>query len=132
MLQIDRDIRPADLLPGIERMWELSAGKVLDIEESWRPDDGALVFTVRGRYTARGWTEWTQGFQFGSAILQFDATGDERFLRIGRESTLRRMAGHVTHTGVHDHGFNNISTYGNLLRLMREGRLPDASSTCSR
>lgn len=125
MLQIDRDIRPADLLPGIERLWELSAGKVLDIEESWRPEDGAPVFTVRGRYTARGWTEWTQGFQFGSAILQFDATGDERFLRIGRESTLRRMAGHVTHTGVHDHGFNNISTYGNLLRLMREGRLPD-------
>jgi hypothetical protein len=26
--------------------------------------------------------------------------------------------------GVHDHGFNNISTYGNLLRLMREGRIP--------
>jgi hypothetical protein len=24
---------------------------------------------------------------------------------------------------VHDHGFNNISTYGNLLRLMREGRI---------
>ena len=26
--------------------------------------------------------------------------------------------------GVHDHGFNNVSTYGNLLRLMREGRIP--------
>ncbi len=25
---------------------------------------------------ARGWTEWTQGFQFGAAVLQFDATGD--------------------------------------------------------
>jgi unsaturated chondroitin disaccharide hydrolase len=24
---------------------------------------------------------------------------------------------------VHDHGFNNISTYGNLLRLMREGKI---------
>ncbi|MEJ5297447.1 MAG: glycosyl hydrolase [Armatimonadota bacterium] len=125
MLQIARDIRPADLLPGIERMWELSGKKVLDIEESWRPEDGAPVFTVRGRYTARGWTEWTQGFQFGSAILQFDATGEERFLRLGRENTVRRMAGHVTHTGVHDHGFNNISTYGNLLRLMQEGRIPD-------
>ena len=29
------------------------------------------------------------------------------------------MSAHVTHMGVHDHGFNNISTYGNLLRLMR-------------
>src|SRR5258708_12847409 len=34
------------------------------------------VFTVAGKYTSRGWTEWTQGFQFGSAILQFDATDD--------------------------------------------------------
>ena len=33
------------------------------------------------------------------------------------------MASHISHVGVHDHGFNNISTYGNLLRLMREGRL---------
>jgi hypothetical protein len=34
------------------------------------------------------------------------------------------MASHVTHIGVHDHGFNNVSTYGNLRRLMFEGRLP--------
>jgi hypothetical protein len=34
------------------------------------------------------------------------------------------MATHVSHIGVHDHGFNNVSTYGNLLRLMREGKLP--------
>ncbi len=34
------------------------------------------------------------------------------------------MTAHVTHIGVHDHGFNNISTYGNLRRLMREGRIP--------
>ena len=30
-----------------------------------------------------------------------------------------------THTGVHDHGFNNVSTYGNLLRLMTEGAIPE-------
>jgi hypothetical protein len=35
------------------------------------------------------------------------------------------MATHVSHIGVHDHGFNNISTYGNLLRLMNEGRIPE-------
>ena len=33
------------------------------------------------------------------------------------------MASHVSHIGVHDHGFNNVSTYGNLLRLAGEGRL---------
>ncbi|MCG8605910.1 glycosyl hydrolase, partial [bacterium] len=32
--------------------------------------------------------------------------------------TIKRMAPHLTHFGVHDHGFNNVSTYGNLLRLM--------------
>ena len=82
------------------------------------------MFTVKGKYTSRGWTEWTQGFQYGSALLQFDATGDERFLEIGRRGTIERMAPHVSHIGVHDHGFNNVSTYGNLLRLMREGKIP--------
>jgi hypothetical protein len=33
------------------------------------------------------------------------------------------MAPHISHIGVHDHGFNNVSTYGNLLRLMREGKI---------
>jgi len=31
--------------------------------------------------------------------------------------------------GVHDHGFNNVSTYGNLWRLAREGRVDSAGST---
>ncbi len=35
------------------------------------------------------------------------------------------MAHHITHTGVHDHGFNNVSTYGNLWRLMNEGKLEE-------
>src|SRR5690606_16226402 len=54
------------------------------------------------------------------------ATGDERFLAIGQEHTRTVMASHVSHIGVHDHGFNNISTYGNLWRLAQEGRI-DAS-----
>jgi hypothetical protein len=50
--------------------------------------------------------------------------GDEQFLEIGRRGTIGRMALHVSHIGVHDHGFNTVSTYGNLLRLMREGKIP--------
>ena len=126
MIQIDRRRTPQDLLPAIARVFALSAGKIHAIEETWRPEDGAPVFTVKGRYQARGWTEWTQGFQFGSAILQFDATGETAFLDLGRARTLDRMAPHLTHMGVHDHGFNNVSTYGNLWRLAREGRI-DAS-----
>ena len=74
----------------------------------------SCIYGKRKIYT-RGWTEWTQGFQFGSALLQFDATGDKEFLEIGRRNTVEKMAPHLTHKGVHDHGFNNISTYGNLL-----------------
>jgi unsaturated chondroitin disaccharide hydrolase len=108
----------------LERLFELSAQKILSLDATWNPADGTPVFTVAGRYTSRGWTEWTQGFQFGSAILQFDATGDDQFLELGRRHTIQRMAAHVSHIGVHDHGFNNVSTYGNLLRLLREGRIP--------
>ncbi len=124
-LQIDPDLTPARLVPLIERVFELSASKIHALEKTWKGSDGTPVFTVRGRYTTRGWTEWTQGFQFGSAILQFEATGDRAFLEIGRRGTRDRMASHVSHHGVHDHGFNNISTYGNLVRLMREGRLDE-------
>jgi len=125
-MRSDRTRRPADLLSAIDRLFELSAAKILSIEDSWKAGDGSPVFTVNGRYTARGWTEWTQGFQFGSALLQFDATGDRMFLDLGRSRTIERMAPHLTAVGVHDHGFNNVSTYGALWRLSREARL-DAS-----
>ena len=123
-IKIDNSLTAQKLRPRLERLFELSAGKILNLEKSWRPDQGAPVFTVHGRYTTRGWTEWTQGFQFGAALLQFDATGDRRFLELGRRRTVERMATHVSHVGVHDHGFNNISTYGNLWRLMRDGKIP--------
>jgi hypothetical protein len=125
MIEIDQELTPAALEPAITRLFEVSAQKIDRLEKRWNPSAGTPVFTVKGEYTSRGWTEWTQGFQFGAAILQFDATGDERFLEIGRRATVEKMASHVTHVGVHDHGFNNVSTYGNLLRLMNEGRIPE-------
>ena len=127
MISIDDSLTPAALMPAIDRLFATSAHKILALEARWAPADGAPVFTVAGRYTARGWTEWTQGFQFGSALLQFDATGDRTFLDLGRSRTVERMAGHLTHVGVHDHGFNNVSTYGTLWRLARERRI-DASA----
>lgn len=108
----------------LETFWDLSAKKIGLIRKNYDDANGSPVYTINGRYTTRGWTEWTQGFQYGSAILQFDATGDKRMLENAREKTLKKMAPHVSHTGVHDHGFNNISTYGNILRLMNEGKIP--------
>lgn len=124
MIDINAQLTPGDLSGKITKLWEASAPKILSIDKDDAPGKATPVFTVRGKYTARGWTEWTQGFVYGSAILQYDATGDESFLELGRCRTRTRMAHHITHVGVHDHGFNNVSTYGNLWRLMGEGRIP--------
>jgi hypothetical protein len=118
-------VSPGELKLKIDTMWGLSAGKVRSLERSASALKGAPVFTAGGQWTSRGWTEWTQGFQFGSALLQFEATGDEEFLEIGRKNTIEKMAVHLTHFGVHDHGFNNVSTYGTLLRLMGTGLIPE-------
>jgi unsaturated chondroitin disaccharide hydrolase len=126
MIRVDKRRTPADLLPKIARLFTLSAAKIRALDAAWRPEDGAPVFTANGIWCARAWTQWTEGFVFGSALLQFDAEGDDVFLRLGRSRTVERMSPHLTHVGVHDHGFNNVSTYGNLWRLAREGRI-DAS-----
>ena len=110
-MKIDNKITPQDLLPALTRFWQVSGAKIERIEAEYDATAGSPVFTVAGRYTTRGWTEWTQGFQFGSALLQFDATGDVAFLARGRDGTRRWMAPHVSHTGVHDHGFNNVSCF---------------------
>jgi hypothetical protein len=123
MIQIDYQLQPESLSKKLALFWELSGEKIRNIDKNYDASKGSPVFTKKGKYTTRGWTEWTQGFQFGSALLQFDATGENWFLENGRKNTLAKMAPHISHTGVHDHGFNNLSTYGNLLRLMNEGKI---------
>jgi unsaturated chondroitin disaccharide hydrolase len=123
MIRINRLIKPSDLDNKLKRFWKLSEEKINLVEKNYDTSKGSPVFTVEGNYTTRGWTEWTQGFQYGSAILQYDATGEKLFLESGRRKTVELMAPHVSHIGVHDHGFNNVSTYGNLLRLMNEGKI---------
>ena len=124
MIQINTALKPENLKKKLDLFWELSGEKIKLIDKNYDATKGSPVFTVNGNYNTRGWTEWTQGFQFGSSILQFDATGENYFLESGRKSILEKMAPHISHTGVHDHGFNNLSTYGNLLRLMKEGKIP--------
>lgn len=121
-MKIDSRITPASLRPAAENFFDIAGPKIARINRTWDPAKGSPVITVRGKYSTRGWTEWTQGFQYGCQLLQYDATGDETFYAMGRENTVRHMLPHLTHRGVHDHGFNTISTYGNLRRLMREGR----------
>src|SRR5512142_1341756 len=75
MIAINPSLTPASLLPAVERLIALSGEKIRLMQRSWDPARGTPVFTVRGVYTSRGWTEWTQGFQFGSVLLQYDLTG---------------------------------------------------------
>jgi unsaturated chondroitin disaccharide hydrolase len=123
MLKIDFELTPEKLRPALERAFDLSAAKIHSIEKTWDPASGAPVVTVRGDYQPREWTDWTRGFQYGSALLQFDATGDPWFLECGRNGARQWMENYITHTGVHDHGFNIISTFGNLARMVREGKI---------
>ena len=120
-------IRPESLLPSLDHFFALAGPKLKHLARNWDPAKGTPVFTRKGRYTSRGWTEWTQGFLYGCRLLHFDATDDSELLESGRTDTLAYMAPHLTHTGVHDHGFNNLSTYGNLRRLAREGRTGDSA-----
>ena len=124
MIKIDTNIKPSDLTNKLKRFWELSAKKINLIEKDYDASKGSPVFTISGNYTSLGWTEWTQGFQYGSIILQYDVTGEDALLQLAKKKIVEVMAPHISHIGVHDHGFNNVSTYGNLLRLMNEGKIP--------
>ena len=125
MIDLQAAPKLGELSPALDRFFELAKHKTVNLDREYDDSQGSPVFTVDGKYTTRGWTEWTEGFRYGIAVLHFDATGDEESLASGRRRIVDRMASHVSHIGVHDHGFNNLSTYGNLRRLMNEGRIPE-------
>ncbi len=121
-MKINLDISILSLKDKLDHFWDLVSEKAIKLDKDYDPAMGSPVFTIEGKYTTRGWTEWTQGFQYGIPILAFDATGNKSLLEIGRRATFDKMAHHISHFGVHDHGFNNLSTYGNLLRTANAGK----------
>ena len=120
---LGKRIESRDLATSLSRLMEVATRKVGLLLNSDTLSGQTPVFTIDGRYTAQGWTEWTQGFQFGLALLCFDATDDAELLQLGRQKIIEEMPSHLSSFGVHDHGFNNVSTYGNLRRLMLEERI---------
>ncbi len=126
-MQIDETIRASDLKKPLEKLWELSDQKLFAVQKRWKASSGAPVFTVDGLCSARAWTQWTEGFFYGSHLLQYDVCGDEKHLEIARAAACGPMLSHLTHTGVHDHAFNNLSVYGNLLRLLGEEKIAPAT-----
>lgn len=128
-MKLNKTLKPESLSGKIDKLWELSGHKIKSMTSQLTGISGSPVVTVNGAYEPRSWTDWTQGFQYGSELLQFDATGDTSFLALAIENIKREMPAHVSHFGVHDHGFNNLSTYGNLLRLLNEGKIEKDSWT---
>lgn len=124
-MKLNAAVSAKSLLSEVEKVFRLAARKCRSLDKNWDSSRGTPVFTVDGQYTTRGWTEWTQGFVYGNCLLVGDALDDQKLINLGRKRTVELMLPHVTHVGVHDHGFNNLSTYGNLLRLMNEKRLPE-------
>jgi unsaturated chondroitin disaccharide hydrolase len=122
-MQTNHQLTASELRSDTQRVLELARRKATAIDRTWDSNLGTPVFTVNGSYTTRGWTEWTQGFQYGCMILAGDGLGDDKLIQLGKRRTIKNMLPHVTHVGVHDHGFNNLSTYGNLLRLLKEKRM---------
>lgn len=123
-MQINTQIKSEHLAEKINTLWSLSGDKLNRMSSSLKGTKGSPVVTVNGTYSPRSWTDWTQGFQFGSELFQYNATGDSHFLDLAIDNIKNKMTSHVSHFGVHDHGFNNLSTYGNLLRLLNEGKIP--------
>lgn len=128
MLKILPGLKLEAFARSLRSFWELSGAKIDALQASWPAGHGAPVITVRGRYTARKWTEWTLGFHWGAALLQFGATGESRFLKRAWRRIRLDLVPLLTHFGVHDHGFNIISTYGQILRLMNEHRISGAEA----
>lgn len=122
-MQIDESLSPQDLAPHAKRVAEVGSRKIQMLLNRWSTSD-APVFTIAGRYGSRTWTQWTEGFLYGQALICFEMTGERDLLEIARALIHWRMAPHATHFGVHDHGFNCVSTFGNLRRLMLQQAIP--------
>jgi unsaturated chondroitin disaccharide hydrolase len=122
-MQIDETIELQDAAGAARQAADFGSKKIRMLLKRWNTND-APVFTVAGRYRSRNWTSWTRGFLYGQALLCFELTGEDDLLNTARELIRLNMPGHATHFGVHDHGFNCVSTYGNLRRLILQKTLP--------
>ena len=126
VIKLDKTLTPADFLPQLERFWTRSAECIDAVERSVaRRGPVSGVHQSRPLHRARlDRVDARLSIRLGAlAVRRHAAT--TRFLQLGRDRTVAHMAPHVTHIGVHDHGFNNVSTYGNLWRLMNEGRIAE-------
>ena len=90
MIRRDRSRTPRDLQSSVDRLFELSAAKIHALDRAWTTA-GAPVFTVDGRYTARGWMRSNFTWQWADAQADL-----ERALAIDpSNSTVQRRYGQL-------------------------------------
>jgi len=88
------------------------------------------VFTVAGKYTARAGPNGPRAPVWVRPVASFDATGDQAFAKRGAGYTVKRMASHVSHIGVHDHGFQQSLHLRQLAGLQARAAAADQIESC--
>ena len=127
MIRIDRTRTARISCPGSTGSSSCRRTKIRRIEDSWRPEHGAPVFTVDGRYTARGWTEWTAGLpvRLGAAAVRRDRRA--RVPRARPRAHARRAWRRTSRTSASTITASTTSApTATLWRLAREGRIDGA------
>lgn len=90
-MHLNYQFKPEDLTEKLIELWSCSGEKIRSIHEHLtKGGEGSPVVTVNGIYEPRSWTDWTQGFQYGSELLQYEATGDSFFLNIAIDNIKSR------------------------------------------
>ena len=121
-MTIDPQITATSLTSAITRVFELASKKIRAIESTWDPSRARLSLPLKANTPhAAGPNGPRVSVRLRLTCLRCHRRSE--LFELGRRNTIERMAPHITHTGVHDHGFNNLSTYGNLRRLMRNNRI---------
>ena len=72
-MKIKENISLDSLSGSWDNFWVHAAGKTYLLNEKYDEASGSPVFTVRGKYTSKGWKEWAQGFQFGISLLYVES-----------------------------------------------------------
>ena len=116
MIRIDTRLTAGDLRPPLDELFALSGGKIRLLEREWDPAQGHAGVHRRGPLHHPRLDRVDAGLPVrlrAPAVRRHRRRGVPRARpRATPSSAWRRTSRHI---GVHDHGFNNVSTYGNLL-----------------
>ncbi|HOL18956.1 MAG TPA: glycoside hydrolase family 88 protein [Candidatus Hydrogenedens sp.] len=115
-MEVDVSLTEQNLVPIINVFLPIAKHKAITLFNQWVDEDTSPVFTHQGKYRSWGWTEWTRGFMYGIPLLLYELTNDESLLDKVRDE-IHKLDSYLTHHGVHDHGFNILSSYGHLWRM---------------